>query len=153
MDPPPSNLKQSIKGDHYHSLADKCMYSEPIWNSQFQNSFTMCKAVYAVIWCWALGEVCHTFITYENEAIYVNIKFLLVLCKVKIPFWWAHLMSSSSNFQMTSSQITPPAKQCLKWESIWNHHTALHCIQLYMLSFGVQLLNRSVIYLLLQKMH
>ena len=51
----------------------------------------MCKAVYAVIWCWALGEVCHTFITYENEAIYINIKFLSVLCEVKIPFWWAHI--------------------------------------------------------------
>ena len=39
----------------------------------------MCKAVYAVIWCWDLGEVCHTFITYEKEAIYVNFKVFFVL--------------------------------------------------------------------------
>ena len=42
-------------------------------------TFTMCKAVYAVIWCSALGEVCHTSITYENEAIYVSYQFLLLL--------------------------------------------------------------------------
>ena len=35
----------------------------------------MCKAVYAVIWCSALGEVGHTSITYENEAIYVSFNF------------------------------------------------------------------------------
>ena len=48
-------------------------------NSQLHYSFTMCKAVYAVIWCSALGEVCHTSITYENEAIYVSFQFLLLL--------------------------------------------------------------------------
>ena len=57
------------------------------------------------------------------------------------------------------------AVQCHQWEPIWNgqlirkyrnHHnsftlfTALHAIQLYMLSFGVELLDRSVIHLLLQ---
>ena len=40
----PSLPFETIKGDH--SLADKCMYSEPILNSQFHNNFTMCKAVY-----------------------------------------------------------------------------------------------------------
>ena len=40
----------------------------------------MCKAVYAVIWCSALGEVCHTSITYENEAIYVNLSFCCCSC-------------------------------------------------------------------------
>ena len=44
-------------------------------NSQLHYSFTMCKAVYAVIWCSGLGEVCHTSITYENEAIYVHFQF------------------------------------------------------------------------------
>ena len=39
----------------------------------------MCKAVYAVIWCSALGEVYHTSITYENEAIYVNFKVFVVV--------------------------------------------------------------------------
>ena len=57
------------------------------------------------------------------------------------------------------------AVQCHQWEPIRNgqlkrkyrnHHnsftlfTALHAIQLYMLSFGVELLDRSVIHLLLQ---
>ena len=57
------------------------------------------------------------------------------------------------------------AVQYRQWEPIWNvqpirkyrnHHnsftlfTALHAIQLYMLSFGVELLDRSVIHLLLQ---
>ena len=48
-------------------------------NSQLQYSFTMCKAVYAVICYSALGQVCHTSITYENEAIYVSFQFLLLL--------------------------------------------------------------------------
>ena len=39
----------------------------------------MCKTVYAVIWCSVLGEVGHASITYENEAIYVSFKFLLLL--------------------------------------------------------------------------
>ena len=29
------------------------------------------------MWCSVIGEGSHTFITYENEAIYVNFKFLL----------------------------------------------------------------------------
>ena len=100
------------------------MYWEPIQNSQFHNKFTMCKAVYAVIWCWALGEVCHTFITYENEAIYVNIKFLLVLSKVKISFSWAHLNVQQFKFSNDILSDIPPNKQCLKWEPIWNHHNS-----------------------------
>ena len=40
----------------------------------------MCKDVYAVILCSALGEVCHTSITYENEAIYVNFKIFCCSC-------------------------------------------------------------------------
>ena len=36
-------------------------------------------ALHCVIWCWAIGEVSHTFITYKNEAIYVNFRFLLFL--------------------------------------------------------------------------
>ena len=121
-------------------------------SKQFHDNFTMCKAVYAVIWCWPLGEVCHTFITYENEAIYVNFKFLLVLCEVKIPFSWALLNVQQLTFSDDILSDIPPS-------NVWSESpfetitTASHCIQLYMLSFGVQLLDRSVTYLLLQKMY
>ena len=61
----------------------------------------MCKDVYAVIWCWALGEVCHTFITYENEAIYVNIKFFI------------GLMQSENTFFMSTPKC--PAVEIFRW--------------------------------------
>ena len=68
-------------------------------------------------------------------------------------------------------QIDPPHWNC-QWQqvnywlsNVWSEspfktvifttalHCVLHCVQLYMLSFGVELLDRSVTHLLLQKMH
>ena len=66
----------------------------PIWNCHWQQimywliyvcsespfeTVIFITALHCVIWCWAIGEVSHTFITYENEAIYVNFKLLLFL--------------------------------------------------------------------------
>ena len=85
------------------SLLLKCqVYSSslpPIWNCHAQQNtywlIYVCSenpfetvifitALHCVIWCWAIGEVSHTFITYKNEAIYVNFKFLL--------FLWFHVV-------------------------------------------------------------
>ena len=74
-DPPCETKWQQIKS----SLIYVCNW-EPIWNSHLHNSFTMCQALHSVNWCWAIGEVSHTCITYENEAIYVNFKFFLLFC-------------------------------------------------------------------------
>ena len=73
----------------------------------------------------ALGEVCHTFNTYENEVIYVNIKFLLVICKVKISFWWAHLNVQEVKFSddILSDRL-PLLSNVLKWEPIWKFHNS-----------------------------
>ena len=46
----------------------------------------MCPALHAVIWCWAIGQVTHTFITSEYAAIYVNLKFLLVFVLFMISY-------------------------------------------------------------------
>ena len=66
----------------------------PIWNcSEQQNMYWLSyvwreypfktvifiTALHCVIWCWAIGEVSHTCITDENEAIYVNCKFFIVV--------------------------------------------------------------------------
>ena len=71
----------------------------PIWNCHSQQnmywlSYVWCEnpfetvifitPLHCVIWCWAIGEVSHTFITYENEAIDVNFKFFVVFVVLMI---------------------------------------------------------------------
>ena len=48
-----------------------------VWSENPFKTVISITALHCVIWCWAIGEVSHTFITYENEAIDVNFKFLL----------------------------------------------------------------------------
>ena len=43
-----AHLKQLVELGHLH------------------NSFTLCKAVYSIIWCSAIEEVSSTFITYAH---------------------------------------------------------------------------------------
>ena len=78
----PPQLKLSVTAGQV--LADECLKWEPIQNSHLHNNFTLCPALHAVIWCWAIGQVTHTFITWENAAIYVNLKFLFCL--------WFHIV-------------------------------------------------------------
>ena len=49
-------------------LADQCLKWEPIQNSHLHNGFTLCPALHVAIWCWAIGQVTHTFITSESVA-------------------------------------------------------------------------------------
>ena len=55
------------------------VYSENPFKTVIFITALFITALHCVIWCWAIGEVSHTFITYKNEAIYVNFKFLLFL--------------------------------------------------------------------------
>ena len=59
----------------------------------------------------------------------------------------------SSNFQIYpgKSDDRPPCLKVSDDHNSFTLYTALHVIQLYVLSFGVELLDRSVIYLFLQK--
>ena len=43
-----AHLKQLVEIGHLH------------------NRFTLCKAVYSIIWCSAIEEVCSTFTTYAH---------------------------------------------------------------------------------------
>ena len=102
------NLWEPIRNVHCSSLLLKFQvycstlllkFTPPIWNCHAQQNMywpiyvcsenpfetvifitaLFIKALHCVIWCWAIGEVSHTFITYKNEGIYVNFKFLLCL--------------------------------------------------------------------------
>ena len=85
-----------VSSPHISSLLLKFtpqVYPPPFWNCHWQQItywlINVCSenpfktvifktALHCVIWCWASGEVSHTFITYKNEAIYVNFKFLFL---------------------------------------------------------------------------
>ena len=45
-----------------------------------------CIQLYVVIWCWATGQVSHTFITWKNSLISVNFQLLFLLC------FWLHIV-------------------------------------------------------------
>ena len=57
------HLKLSMPGSQL--LAKQCLKWEPIWNCH--NSFTLYPALSLVIWCWATGQVSHTFIYYFRK--------------------------------------------------------------------------------------
>ena len=95
------------------------------------------------VWFWSMEVFCLCWNIFFSAGWFLfwwlvsHLIFTFVgLCKVKRPFWWAHLNIWEFKFSDDVLSDIPPHlklslpggqlldKQCLKWEPIWNCHNS-----------------------------